>query len=174
FQGEQFSKLEKVDILEMTVKYLRFLHQQQQVNLTSDSLGSKYRVPLDLSAEVLRYMNSDETRNRLTDHISKCVRVSNVAAATQNLPNSTTHPSSTSSPTAATTATISAAVPHQINATPQTNDRVHHTHHTGPFVDKPSAHIMLPIASKQSESSFLLAAASSDSQYKTVAVSYTP
>nr|UZQ18781.1 hairy and enhancer of split 1 [Doryteuthis pealeii] len=157
--GEQFSKLEKVDILEMTVKYLRFLHQQQQVNITTDSLGGKYRVPLDVSAEVMRYMNSEEARSRLTDHISKCVRVSNGSPTQHIIPTSTQTPT----PTAA----------HQQINTPQTSEQ--HIRQsqpqTAPLGDN-TTHIVLPIASKQSENSLMMAAVP-ETPYKTLTVSYT-
>lgn len=164
--GEQFSKLEKVDILEMTVKYLHFLHQQQQVNITTDSLGGKYRVPLDVSAEVMRYMNSEEARSRLTDHISKCVRVSNGSPTQQVVPNSATQ---TPTPTA-----VHQQQRQQI-PTPQTPPE-HIRHHsqpqTSPLGDN-TTHIVLPIASKQSESSLMMTAVP-ESPYKTLTVSYTP
>lgn len=156
--GEQFSKLEKVDILEMTVKYLRFLHQQQQVNITTDSLGGKYRVPLDVSAEVMRYMNSEEARSRLTDHISKCVRVSN-GSPTQPIA-----PPNTQTPTPTTT--------HQQIPTPQTSEHIRQSQPQATPLGDNTTHIVLPIASKQSENSLMMATVP-ETPYKTLTVSYT-
>lgn len=158
--GEQFSKLEKVDILEMTVKYLRFLHQQSQVNITTDSLGGKYRVPLDVSAEVMHYMNSEEARNRLTDHMSKCVRV----------------PSATSPALVTTTTSQPTPMPahqqpqqhHQIPI-PQATDPIRHGHPLGSVFVKNTGHLMLPISSKHSETSLMMAG---EASYKSLTVPY--
>ncbi|XP_060077587.1 transcription factor HES-4-B-like [Ylistrum balloti] len=81
----QVSKLEKADILEMTVNYLRNTqHQQQQcVDSTTDMRRNKYRTGFnECATEVMRYLGNDEgvtpdVKSRLSDHLTRCVRVMN-------------------------------------------------------------------------------------------------
>ncbi|XP_021350063.1 protein hairy-like isoform X2 [Mizuhopecten yessoensis] len=81
----QISKLEKADILEMTVNYLRNTqHQQQQcVDSTTDMRRNKYRTGFnECATEVMRYLGNEEgatpdVKSRLSDHLTRCVRVMN-------------------------------------------------------------------------------------------------
>lgn len=84
-QSSQFSKLEKADILELTVKHLRALQRQQAAGaMTSDpSVVSKYRAGFNECAkEVIRYMSSvrdvsDEIKDRVVGHLAGCLQVVN-------------------------------------------------------------------------------------------------
>lgn len=77
-----YSKLEKADILEMTVKHLRSMQRRQISSaLAADpSVAAKYRVGFNECAhEVVRYLNSlegvnDDVRCRLMNHLSGCVQ----------------------------------------------------------------------------------------------------
>ncbi|KAL5015508.1 hypothetical protein ScPMuIL_009778 [Solemya velum] len=77
----QFSKLEKADILEMTVAYLRNMQQQQMATamVTDLSVGGKYRSGFtECASEVVRYLGSvqginEDMKYRLENHITKCV-----------------------------------------------------------------------------------------------------
>ncbi|XP_069106603.1 transcription factor HES-4-A-like [Argopecten irradians] len=81
----QVSKLEKADILEMTVNYLRNTQQQQQqcVDSSTDMRRNKYRTGFnECATEVMRYLGNDErvtpdVKTRLSDHLTRCVRVMN-------------------------------------------------------------------------------------------------
>lgn len=155
--GEQFSKLEKVDILEMTVKYLRFLHQQSQINITTDSLGSKYRLPMDVSAEVIQYMNSEEVRSRLTDPLSKCSRVPSTSPSTMG-------PASPPTPMPAH------QQPQQLPIHRGVDPVRHGAHQLGGVFIKNTGHLMVPISTKHSENSLMIA--TSESSYKSLTVPY--
>jgi len=86
FQSSQYSKLEKADILEMTVKHLRNLQRQQMSTaLASDpNVVTKYRAGFnECASEVLRYMNTaqcvnDNVRSRLVGHLSGCLQTVNM------------------------------------------------------------------------------------------------
>lgn len=91
FQTNQYSKLEKADILEMTVKHLRQL-QRQQVNqaMSCDpTVVTKYKAGYNECAnEVIRYLGSvqgveDGTRNRLMNHLGNLVSQLNQQASEQ-------------------------------------------------------------------------------------------
>lgn len=83
--SSQFSKLEKADILELTVKHLRALQRQQAAGaMTSDpNVVSKYRAGFNECAkEVMRYMGSvrevhDEVKERVLGHLAGCLQVVN-------------------------------------------------------------------------------------------------
>ncbi|XP_033724611.1 transcription factor HES-1-B-like [Pecten maximus] len=89
----QVSKLEKADILEMTVNYLRNTqHQQQQcVDATTDMRRNKYRTGFnECATEVMRYLGNDErvtpdVKTRVSDHLTRCVRVMNSRCAESRL-----------------------------------------------------------------------------------------
>lgn len=77
----QYSKLEKADILEMTVKHLRQLQRQQvsQAMTCDPTVVTKYKAGFNECAnEVMRYLGSvqgveGETRNRLMSHLGNVV-----------------------------------------------------------------------------------------------------
>ncbi|ESO91382.1 hypothetical protein LOTGIDRAFT_74634, partial [Lottia gigantea] len=77
----QYSKLEKADILEMTVKHLKLLQRQQMaVAMTTDPfVVSKYRAGFnECAAEVARYLDSvqggsQEVKGRVLNHLSNCI-----------------------------------------------------------------------------------------------------
>lgn len=77
----QYSKLEKADILEMTVKHLRQLQRQQvsQAMTCDPTVVTKYKAGFNECAnEVIRYLGSvqgveDGTRNRLMNHLGNLV-----------------------------------------------------------------------------------------------------
>nr|KAG5710101.1 hypothetical protein BaRGS_030177 [Batillaria attramentaria] len=83
--SSQFSKLEKADILELTVKHLRALQRQQAAGvMTSDpNVVSKYRAGFNECAkEVIRYMGSvrdvnDDVKERVVGHLAGCLQVVN-------------------------------------------------------------------------------------------------
>ncbi len=77
FQTSQYSKLEKADILEMTVKHLRSM-QRQQLALaaaTDNTVVSKYRAGFtECAQEVTRYLGqvdglASDTKSRLLHHL---------------------------------------------------------------------------------------------------------
>ena len=146
----------------MTVKYLRFLHQQSQVNITTDSLGGKYRVPLDVSAEVMHYMNSEEARSRLTDHMSKCVRVPSATSPSMGAV-------TTSQPTPMPAHQQPQQQQQQQIPIPQATDPIRHGHPLGNVFVKNSGHLMLPISSKHSENGLMMAG---ETSYKSLTVPY--
>lgn len=89
FQSSQFNKLEKADILELTVKHLRSLqdhHQQQQQHasqLTSDAtLNGKYQAGfMECANEVVRYLGqsqslADDVKSRVIRHLASCIQLS--------------------------------------------------------------------------------------------------
>lgn len=80
-QSSQFSKLEKADILEMTVKHLRQLQRQQiHAAVNGDpTVVTKFRSGFSQCAnEVLRYLDTTHgvdgtVKSRLAGHLSGCV-----------------------------------------------------------------------------------------------------
>ncbi|UXI15651.1 conserved oligomeric Golgi complex subunit 6-like [Sarcoptes scabiei] len=82
------SKLEKADILEMTVRHLQKLQRQQvAVNIVNDnSVLNKYRAGFsECASEVSRYMNNidgfDQSfRQRILSHLNHCVNSLNQMA----------------------------------------------------------------------------------------------
>ena len=87
-QSSQFNKLEKADILEMTVKHLRTLQtqqqtQQQQLTQASDpNSNTKYTAGfMECANEVMRFLKqssgfSDEIKTRVVGHLANCLHQS--------------------------------------------------------------------------------------------------
>uniref|UniRef100_UPI00398EC5C4 hairy-related 9 isoform X2 n=1 Tax=Pristiophorus japonicus TaxID=55135 RepID=UPI00398EC5C4 len=80
FQSSRHSKLEKADILEMTVKHLRNLQRVQMTALTADpTVLGKYRAGFnECMNEVTRFLSTCEgvnadVRSRLLGHLSSCL-----------------------------------------------------------------------------------------------------
>ncbi|CAL1548647.1 unnamed protein product [Lymnaea stagnalis] len=85
--SSQFNKLEKADILELTVKYLRNLQnqqhlQQQSAVASSDiSLAGKYQAGfMECANEVIRYLGqsqgfTDDIKSRVVGHLASCVQL---------------------------------------------------------------------------------------------------
>ncbi|XP_023651607.2 transcription factor HES-4-B-like isoform X2 [Paramormyrops kingsleyae] len=78
--SSRHSKLEKADILEMTVKHLRNLHRVQMTALTGDiTTLSKYRAGFnECMNEVSRFLSTcdgvnTEVKSRLLNHLSSCL-----------------------------------------------------------------------------------------------------
>ncbi|XP_012681653.1 hairy-related 9 isoform X2 [Clupea harengus] len=78
--SSRHSKLEKADILEMTVKHLRNLQRVQMTALSADTaVLSKYRAGFnECMNEVTRFLSSSEgvnteVRSRLLNHLSGCL-----------------------------------------------------------------------------------------------------
>ncbi|KAK6177586.1 hypothetical protein SNE40_015658 [Patella caerulea] len=90
----QYSKLEKADILEMTVKHLKLLQRQQMaVAMTSDPfVVSKYRAGFnECAAEVARYLDgvqgaNHEVKGRVLNHLANCISQLPPPQAAQLLP----------------------------------------------------------------------------------------
>nr|AGS55439.1 hairy enhancer of split 5 [Platynereis dumerilii] len=87
----RYSKLEKADILEMTVKHLRSVQRQQMsaAMATDSTVMEKYRNGYqECAGEVSRYLTSIDglepnVRNRLMNHLMGCVqKVNDVTAQT--------------------------------------------------------------------------------------------
>uniref|UniRef100_A0A2C9K2F9 BHLH domain-containing protein n=1 Tax=Biomphalaria glabrata TaxID=6526 RepID=A0A2C9K2F9_BIOGL len=87
--SSQFNKLEKADILELTVKYLRNLQSQQQEQISSNSeqsLGGKYQAGfMECANEVIRYLSqsqgfSDDTKARVVKHLASCIQLASKAS----------------------------------------------------------------------------------------------
>lgn len=91
--SSQFSKLEKADILELTVKHLRALQRQQAAGvMTSDpNVASKYRAGFNECAkEIVRYISSvrevhDDVKERLLGHLAGCLQVVNHVTVAETL-----------------------------------------------------------------------------------------
>lgn len=85
FQTTHYSKLEKADILEMTVKYLRSLQRRQMTSAVGadPTVAAKYSMGFtECASEVARYLGNtqginDEVRGRLLGHLSNCVQTGN-------------------------------------------------------------------------------------------------
>uniref|UniRef100_A0A3P8RBY6 Hairy-related 9 n=1 Tax=Astatotilapia calliptera TaxID=8154 RepID=A0A3P8RBY6_ASTCA len=78
--SSRHSKLEKADILEMTVKHLRNLQRVQMTALSADAtVLSKYRAGFnECMNEVTRFLSTSEgvnseVRSRLLNHLSNCL-----------------------------------------------------------------------------------------------------
>uniref|UniRef100_A0A671U0A8 Hairy-related 9 n=1 Tax=Sparus aurata TaxID=8175 RepID=A0A671U0A8_SPAAU len=78
--SSRHSKLEKADILEMTVKHLRNLQRVQMTALSADAtVLSKYRAGFnECMNEVTRFLSTSEgvnteVRSRLLNHLSSCM-----------------------------------------------------------------------------------------------------
>lgn len=90
FQSSQYSKLEKADILEMTVKHLRSLQRQQMSSaLANDpTVMTKYRSGFnECTNEVMRYLGNvqnvnEDVRSRLVNHLSSCSQTVNATTQT--------------------------------------------------------------------------------------------
>lgn len=88
--SSQYSKLEKADILEMTVKHLRSLQRQQMSSaMASDpTVMTKYRSGFnECTNEVMRYLGSvqnvnDDVRSRLVNHLTSCSQTVNATTQT--------------------------------------------------------------------------------------------
>ncbi|XP_067658907.1 transcription factor HES-1-A-like [Haliotis asinina] len=81
----QYSKLEKADILELTVKHLRNVqrHQMAAAMATSPDVITKYRAGFnECAGEVMRYLSSvptigDDMRTRVLSHLANCLQTLN-------------------------------------------------------------------------------------------------
>ncbi|XP_071111903.1 transcription factor HES-1-like [Haliotis cracherodii] len=101
-EGARHSKMEKADILEMTVKHLRQMQRQHFTVAAADdpSIMNKYRLGFnECSLEVQRYLTSVEDMNtdvktKLLDHIACYL----AGIETSDTANTTETPSPTSSP----------------------------------------------------------------------------
>ncbi|XP_065211047.1 protein hairy-like [Planococcus citri] len=80
------SKLEKADILEMTVKHLESLHKQQAAMsaVTDPQVVNKYRAGFnECAGEVGRFPGLEPmVRRRLLQHLSTCLNATAIAAST--------------------------------------------------------------------------------------------
>ena len=101
FQTSQYSKLEKADILEMTVKHLQSVQRQQLVlAAASDStVVGKYRAGFsECAQEVTRYLSqvegmNSETRGKLELHLQTCLQgAPRIAKNLQSQPQVNGHP----------------------------------------------------------------------------------
>lgn len=92
FQTTHYSKLEKADILEMTVKYLRSLQRRQMTSAVAadPTIAAKYSMGFtECASEVARYLGNsqginDEVRGRLLGHLSNCVQTGNSSQQSVN------------------------------------------------------------------------------------------
>lgn len=91
--SSQFSKLEKADILELTVKHLRALQRQQAAGvMTSDpNVASKYRAGFNECAkEVVRYISTvrevnEDIKDRVLGHLANCLQVVNHVTVAESM-----------------------------------------------------------------------------------------
>ena len=82
FQTSQYSKLEKADILEMTVKHLKNVQRQQlaMAAAADNTVVGKYRAGFsECAQEVTRYLSQveglhPETRGKLEMHLQNCLQ----------------------------------------------------------------------------------------------------
>ncbi|KAK6175341.1 hypothetical protein SNE40_013827 [Patella caerulea] len=100
----QYSKLEKADILELTVKHLRTIqrHQMTATINNSSNVIHKYRAGFNECAnEVMRYLTSvpgvqDEVKGRVLGHLANCMQTVNSAPVSNRriqTPSTALHPS---------------------------------------------------------------------------------
>uniref|UniRef100_A0A8C8FF51 Hairy-related 9 n=1 Tax=Oncorhynchus tshawytscha TaxID=74940 RepID=A0A8C8FF51_ONCTS len=96
--SSRHSKLEKADILEMTVKHLRNLQRVQMTALSADTtVLSKYRAGFnECMNEVTRFLSTSEgvnteVRSRLLNHLSGCLGQLIAMNYPQPNPNQQTH-----------------------------------------------------------------------------------
>ncbi|XP_033764248.1 transcription factor HES-1-B-like [Pecten maximus] len=83
-----YSKLEKADILEMTVKHLRTLQRRQITSAVAadPTVAAKYNIGFSECAnEVMRYLGSaqginEDVRNRVVNHLGGCVQTVNASS----------------------------------------------------------------------------------------------
>lgn len=82
-QPARHSKLEKADILEMTVKHLESLHKQQAVIST---ITDKYRAGFsECASEVNRFPGLEPTvRRRLVQHLTNCLNSTTLTTVPSN------------------------------------------------------------------------------------------
>ncbi|XP_061163261.1 transcription factor HES-1-A-like [Saccostrea echinata] len=91
--SSQYSKLEKADILEMTVKHLRNLQRNQLASaIASDpTVVTKFRAGFhECANEVIRYLGTvqnvgTDVKSRLISHLSSCIQSQNTTS-TENVP----------------------------------------------------------------------------------------
>lgn len=91
--SSQYSKLEKADILEMTVKHLRNLQRNQLASaMASDpTVVTKFRAGFhECANEVIRYLGTvqnvgSDVKSRLVSHLSTCLQTQNNTAPTENM-----------------------------------------------------------------------------------------
>lgn len=91
--SSQYSKLEKADILEMTVKHLRNLQRNQLASaMASDpTVVTKFRAGFhECANEVIRYLGTvqnvgSDVKSRLVSHLSTCLQTQNNTASTENM-----------------------------------------------------------------------------------------
>jgi hairy-and-enhancer-of-split protein len=144
--SSQFNKLEKADILELTVKHLRTLqnqqqqHQQMSQGADVNSTG-KYRAGfMECANEVIRFLKqsqsfSDDIKGRVVGHLASCLQLSQqtytqrpTAAATivtqapaaPRINNSTTNPAAAGASTT-TAQLVNGQIIQIVNAPFQTN-----------------------------------------------------
>lgn len=95
FQPARHSKLEKADILEMTVKHLQNLQRQQAAisAATDPSVVSKFRAGFsECATEVGRYPGLDPVvKRRLLQHLATCLNQGSTAAAKPEMPQVQVH-----------------------------------------------------------------------------------
>ncbi|XP_041378104.1 transcription factor HES-1-like [Gigantopelta aegis] len=105
--GAQFSRLEKADILEMTVKYLKHVQRQQCVSVmaANPTLAGKYRAGFtECAGEVMNYIDNangvdSRIRDNLNQHLTDCITVVNTpTSATSNIVSGNASPSHQPSP----------------------------------------------------------------------------
>lgn len=92
-QSSQYSKLEKADILEMTVKHLRNLQRNQLASaMASDpTVVTKFRAGFhECANEVMRYLGTvqnvgPDVKSRLVSHLSTCLQTSNNTPSSDNV-----------------------------------------------------------------------------------------
>nr|XP_020474746.1 transcription factor HES-4-B-like isoform X2 [Monopterus albus] len=96
--SSRHSKLEKADILEMTVKHLRNLQRVQMSALSADAtVLSKYRAGFnECMNEVTRFLSTSEgvnteVRSRLLNHLSSCMSQMMSMNYSQQAPSQQTH-----------------------------------------------------------------------------------
>ncbi|OWF56768.1 transcription factor HES-1-like [Mizuhopecten yessoensis] len=83
-----YSKLEKADILEMTVKHLRALQRRQITSAVAadPTVAAKYNIGFsECASEVMRYLGSaqginEDVRNRVVNHLGGCVQTVNASS----------------------------------------------------------------------------------------------
>uniref|UniRef100_A0A1A7YUA7 Hairy-related 9 n=1 Tax=Iconisemion striatum TaxID=60296 RepID=A0A1A7YUA7_9TELE len=96
--SSRHSKLEKADILEMTVKHLRNLQRVQMSALSADAtVMGKYRAGFnECTNEVTRFLSTSEgvsveVRSRLLNHLSSCMSQMMPVNYTQQAPSQQAH-----------------------------------------------------------------------------------
>ncbi|KAL5013779.1 hypothetical protein ScPMuIL_008049 [Solemya velum] len=146
-EGARHSKMEKADILEMTVKHLRQLQRQQfsAVANSDPSVLTKYRVGFnECASEVTRFLGTLDTcdidlRTRLLNHLANCMinssspevsPVSTSSVSTSGVASTPSRPSQSSTESTCSSPSPPPMVTPKVETTVQTSQEMNNNVHS--------------------------------------------